>query len=363
MRILIIANARYKGGSSGSDEIFLHFAEHWPVKDITIQSLMLLDYKPFWLCYLHRIAFGIKRALLDKEKYDFVYSASDFWADSLPAFIYKIKGNKWVAGFYLFAPKNNWIYRIMQMTTYDLIKRHADMVIVANPGMYYAFKNKKKTWINGGVDLKWAGLSGEPKVFDAVFCGRIHRTKGIDELIDIWGEVRKWKPDASLALIGDGDLGKKYIMNKLIDKYGSYIGITFYGYMGNERFDIYKKSKIVLYPARFNHFSMMPVEAMACGCPMVAFQLPVIFEMIKSHMIAGCVMASNMLAFSGAVLYLIKEKDDEYEVNYKFDNVAPDFASLSNDAYISAQGFDYKKQSLRVWDDICAVINQEGIGT
>lgn len=352
-KILIIANARYKGGISGSDAIYENFIKYWGC-DFHVQTMLEIDYKSFWLCYAHRILYACIRSFFDFRHYDVVYSASDFLPDTLPAIILRLKGNRWIAGFYLEAFKENRLHLFTQRFVKLMIKKFADMVIVTNPTMYHIFPNKKKTWINGGVDLSLAGLSNEPKIYDAVFCGRIHPSKGIDELIDIWGLVRKQKPDATLAIIGDGDLGIEYIVNR-IGWYnffeGDDLGITLFGYMGNERYDIYKQSKIVLYPTplKYHHFSMAPVEAMACGCPMIAFDLPEM-EYFKSK---GALLCNNITDFVYKILSIIEETDEDKKNKFidEYGN-SKSLKELKYEAFDWAQQFDYKRQVTRVYADI-----------
>lgn len=350
MKVLIIANARYKGGLSGSDAIYDNFIKYWPAKIETWQMLNI-DFKPFAACYFLRIICGIFKALFCFKKYDFVYSASDFLMDSIPALIMKFKGNKWVAGFYLIANQGNYIYFKFQFFVWHWINMYADMVIVSNESMYPAFKEKKKTWINGGIDLTLSGKGEKEKLYDAVFCGRIHPSKGIDELIKIWAAVRKYKPDASLAIIGDGDLGKEYIEKKLLKEYDSYMGIRLFGYLGDERYKIYKQSKIVLYPATWNHFSLAPVEAMACGCPIVTFCLKAVLEMRDRKYIDGMINVDTIESFVHSILYLL-EPDKFGDKLYWTDKKRITYEDFSLAAYESAQFWDYKKQVMRVWDDI-----------
>ncbi len=331
MKVLIIANSRYKGGLSGGDAIYESFKKYWPCQ-FTTWTLEGVDFKPFALCYIWRIWLSCLRSLFERESFDIVYSASDFLPDSLSACLYKITRPKvkWVAGFYLKAFKENPIHYYTQKIVKALIDRFADMVIVTNPTMYYIFPDKKKTWINGGIDLKLAGLSDKPKIYDAVFCGRIHPSKGIDELIHIWKLVREKKPDARLALIGDGDLGTWYIRKKLWPKTADQMGVDLLGYMGNERFDIYKQSKVVLYPTplKYDHFSMAPVEAMACGCEMICFDNPV------NRCMGGLniTMAVDNEMFARFILRYEPWKEVW--------------------AYKYANKFDYEIQSLRVYNDV-----------
>ena len=338
MKVLILANTRFKGGLSGSDAIYESFKKYWPC-EVIVSDLVSLDYRPMFACYLQRIIVGCWRALLDSNKYEFVYSSSDFLPDTIPACIYRLKGQRWVAGFYLNAFKDNPIHYWTQQVVKGIIRWLADMVIVTNPTMFDVFPDKPKTWINGGIELSLAGLSDEPKIYDAVFCGRIHPSKGIDELLEIWDLVRDKLPKARLALIGDGDLGVDYIKHKLFAKHGlnQYNGIDLLGYMGDERYNIYKQSKVVLYPTplKYDHFSMAPVEAMACGCPMICFWNPVNREMREIKDMSDITTATDIENFIECFLFIMK--------GFKFPR---------KNAFNWAQQFDYQKQSLRVWKEI-----------
>jgi glycosyltransferase involved in cell wall biosynthesis len=333
MKILIIANARIKGGLSGGDNIYLNFKRYWKA-DVDVWEMMDINFKPFCLCYLYRIIVSIWRAKRCKKHYDFVYSASDFLMDSLPALVMKRKGNKWVAGFFLFAPKDNRIYLYLQTVAFVLIKRFADMVIVTNPTMFHPFEGKKITWINGGIDISLAGFSDRVKIYDAVFCGRIHPTKGIEELLAIWEFVIKHNPKARLAIIGDGDLGIGYLKNRIAL---NSFGISLLGYMGEERYEIYKKSKVVLYPTpeKYDHFSMAPVEAMACGCPMIAWKTPIMDFFQSVIGMRGAILvepADSINAFAYAILDNIDGKWKENRIK----------------AFDFAKRFNYKQQAENV---------------
>lgn len=290
--ILIIANARIKGGLSGSDNIYEHLANH---TSSTVMSMVDVDFKPFALCYIWKIIRGCWEALWDTASYEYVYSASDFWMDCLPALVHKIKGHKWVAGFYLFAPRDTFIYYWTQKLSFWLIDTFADVVCVTNESMF-TFQ-KPMIAVHGGIDRALAYTAVGPKEYDAVFVGRLHYTKGIDELIRIWGMVLARKPDAKLAIIGDGDTEVEKIRSWKAP------GVDWLGYLGEERFDVYRKSKLVLYPTpdRYSHFSMGPVEAMACGCPMVAFDTDVMRHVRPD----GTMFARTEDQFADFISYLI----------------------------------------------------------
>jgi glycosyltransferase involved in cell wall biosynthesis len=330
MKILIIANAHYKGGMSGSDNIYMNFVKHWPAST-RVWQMQNIDYKPFIICYIHRIILSCLIALLEPQKYSFVYSASDFLMDSLPGFIMKLKGNKWVASMYLYADKKDKIYYHTQNFIVKLLKRYADVVSITNSSMKWRFADKPTVEINGGIDFALAGLSNDKKIYDAVFCSRIHKSKGIDELLKIWALVRAKKPDARLALIGDGDMGLSYIRNKI---WTDNMGIDLLGYMADERYSIYKKSKITLYTATYDHFSVAPVEGMACGCPMVAFNLRV----MKFFEPQGTILCNTIEEFANAILKLLNDRSylrNQGKKAFKWSHI-----------------FDWKKQTMRVYRTI-----------
>ena len=332
MKVLIIANARYKGGLSGSDAIYENFRKYWPC-ETAVSEFIDLDYKPFTICYFDRIVRGCFRALFDTRDFDIVYSASDFLPDVIRAIIYKvIKRKKWTAGYYLNAFRENSVHFYTQKMVKWLINKLADMVIVTNKTMMDIFPDKKKTWINGGIEYSLSIGDNKHKYYDVVFCGRIHSSKGVDGMINIWKLVRDKKPTASLAIIGDGDLGKDYIKKSL----GMCNGVTYLGYMGKERYKIFKQSKIVIYPTplKYDHFSMAPVEAMSCGCPCVSFDTPTIAAMDPK----GWVWVATIQDFANVIVEFINNDDLRIKAGEQ--------------ARQWARQFEYKDQVTRVFNNI-----------
>lgn len=343
-RILIIANARYKGGASGSDKIYESFQKYWPCS-FSFHRVEC-DYKPFIVCYLQRIFVSFCLAIFEPQRFSFVYTSSDFIPDVISGCIFRLRGYKWVAGYFLHAPKENKAHFYTQKICRWLITKFSDMVIVTNPTMYPIFPTKKKTWINGGIDLKLAGLSDEPKIYDAVWCGRIHYTKGVDELIEIWSLVRKEKPTARLALIGDGDLGLDYVRKRIKFHFGNAPnGIDLLGYMGDERYKIYKQSRVVIYPVipKYTHFSMAPIEAMACGCTMNFFRSPVMDFMFNIKIPLPNIW-DRQLNVKQMAKDILRDLDSDHYV----------LGSAQSRDY--AKQFDYEKQSLRVYSEVMSVL-------
>lgn len=229
----------------------------------------------------------------------YLISGSDFWPDSIPAIYYKLKYQEkivWIASFFLFAPKpwnKNFPYKglrkviglfywLSQLPIYFLIKKYADYVLVTSEPDVEKFVTNKRPKskiivIEGGVDnsLSEKFLKSNIKMtkeYDACFVGRLHDQKGVLELIDIWKNVCRKKPAAKLAIIGIGPLTEK-IKDKIMSmKMNDNINLL--GFLdGEKKYDIFKKSKLIVHPAIYDSGGMSAAEGMAWGLPAVGFDL------------------------------------------------------------------------------------------
>jgi glycosyltransferase involved in cell wall biosynthesis len=322
LNITIIANSQTKSDTlSGGDRIFIECAKRWAQKGHNISLITCkegyemcqrYDLKnvnyfiaspnhrlPLYLLYILRVIKGSILALRMKTdlKNTIVYSSSDFWPDSIPAWILKMRFSKvrWVAGFYLFVSNpfsvdspykgrlvlRGLFYYLSQKLVYFLVRRYADMVFVTNELDRWRFIDDRRLTpqrviaVRGGVDIKTPTLISEPerKQFDAVFVGRFHPQKGVLELLDIWRYVCHVRKSAKLAMIGVGELESE--VRAKIKKHGLENNVILFGFKdGVEKLRIFKDSKVVVHPAIYDSGGMAACEAMACGLPGVSFDLP-----------------------------------------------------------------------------------------
>ena len=361
--IHIIANSsaldKKSAALSGGDRIYIEFARRWArrgyqitiylweeglimcrdiynLKEVNFHlwSAKIVQGIPFAVGYVYRIFSGIVNALKLKFSEDaIVYSSSDFWQDSIPAMILKLKNKnvKWIAGFYLFAPKP-WqqdspykgrrfiiglFYYLSQLPVYWIAKRYADMVFVTSELDVEKFITKKRgrnkiAVIRGGVDTgpsteylssdNVTPISG--RKYDACFVGRFHYQKGVLELIDIWKLICQRKPNAKLAMIGVGSLESE-VKNRITELRLNY-NIDLLGFKdGEEKYEVFKQSKIVVHPAIYDSGGMAACEAMAWGLPAVSFDLGA----LKTYYPRGMLKTScfDLDEFAKNVLRLLKD--------------------------------------------------------
>ena len=272
-------------------------------------------YQNLFILYVSRTLKGLMMvSKLQNEKFDFVYSSSDFWPDVIPAFWLKLIKPKttWLAGFYMFAPNpiandspykdenflKGLLYYLTQLPIYFIVKTFADYVLVTSEPDVEKFITSKRPKekiivVQGGVEIieseKYLAdreniISPEKRKYDACFVGRFHYQKGVEELIDIWKRVCNRIPNATLAMIGTGPLEEK-VKRKIIEL-NLNKNINLFGFRdGKEKYGIFKNSKIILHPATYDSGGMAAAEGMAWGLPGVSFDLPALKSYYPKGMI------------------------------------------------------------------------------
>lgn len=361
--IHIIANSsaldKKSAGLSGGDRIYIEFARCWARRGYSIDiylweeglimcrdvynlkgvefhlwSAKIVQSAPFAVGYGYRIFSGIVNALkLEFSEDAIIYSSSDFWQDSIPAMILKLKNKnvKWIAGFYMFAPRF-WqkdspykgkrffiglFYWLTQLPIYWLVKRYADMVFVTSEPDVEKFVTKNRSRdkivvIRGGVDIKPSMeylnsgnvIPKEKRKYDACFVGRFHPQKGVLELIDTWKLVCDKKLKAKLAMVGIGALENE--AKNRIAELGLNDNIDLLGFKdGEEKYEIFEQSKIVVHSATYDSGGMAAAEGMAWGLPGVSFDL----EALRTYYPKGMLKTPcfDLKAFADNIIKLLDD--------------------------------------------------------
>lgn len=356
MNFHIIAIAALGKGLSGSDRIFIEISKKlrekshgvvvyvWEEGYKMCQSQNLKDVKfviwpvgeiqklGFVIIYIFRIINSVFRSFflnLENHSETVIYSASDFWMDSLPCWILKKRFPKvmWVGTFYLAAPNplqgfkekgeithpslKDSLYWLMQKIPYLLIRSSSDLVCLTSEPDINKFPEHKSSGsyfvMKGGADIKKDSDASPTRVYDAVFQGRFHKQKGVIELITIWKKVVEKLPHAKLVLIGDGPLMKDVklkVKKENLEKNVEFIGFLF---DGEKKSKIIKGSKIVVHPAIYDSGGMAPAEAMAFGLPGVCFDL----RALKSYYPKGMLKAKigDIDDFADKIITLLENKE------------------------------------------------------
>ncbi len=255
---------------------------------------------------------------------DTIYVTSDFLPDVVPAFFYKRKAKhaKWVQVIHHLYPNPfirvgnfsaNLFGYFSQQVGFALIKRCADVIIVVNPLMKQQLSQigfrKERIFVNyNGVDFdKIQNFSSSQVVYDGVFLGRLNLSKGVLDLLTIWKDVVLKNPEALLAVIGGGDSKLENILKNAVIEEKLEKNILVLGYLEDKQaFSILKSSQVFVFPSHEEGFGIAILEAMACGLPVVAWDLPVYKPLFPGGILY--VPITHVTEFSSQITHLLQNK-------------------------------------------------------
>jgi glycosyltransferase involved in cell wall biosynthesis len=170
------------------------------------------------------------------------------------------------------------------------------------------------------------------KEYDAIFFARLVPQKGLYELPVIWRLVTEKIPKAKLAIAGIVE-DKKYVddFKEMITKYDLDRNVVFLGELGQKdlRRSI-RASKLTLNPSRLDAYSLATLESLACGVPVVAYDIPAIrYNFGRCDAVFRCPFNDNQDMAEKALLILkeetlrktLEKKAIEYSADYSWPKV------------------------------------------
>lgn len=143
----------------------------------------------------------------------------------------------------------------------------------------------------------------------AVFIGNLELRKGVDVLLDAFEIVRGQVSDARLVLIGAPSFGWDRIAARHADLLSSQ-SVTCAGYVrDDEAAALIGGARVLVYPSRYEGFGLPPLEAMACGTPVIAARSGPLPEVLGPH--ARYVPASDERALADEIARALTSEPDE----------------------------------------------------
>lgn len=140
-----------------------------------------------------------------------------------------------------------------------------------------------------------------------IAAARYSYEKGIDRLLKIWKLVIKKHPDWTLEIYGKTKEGLSY--EKLAEELEIINSVKFLSPVKNIE-ERYNNASIYTMTSRSESFSMVILEAMSCGLPVVAFDCPVgPRALIKNKENGFLIEDGDYFAFANQLIELIENKD------------------------------------------------------
>jgi len=108
--------------------------------------------------------------------------------------------------------------------------------------------------------------------YDACFCGRLVKRKGIYDLIAIWKCVTRRYPNSKLVIVGDGPEYRSLSIG--LKETNLFENIKLTGFVSErDKLQIMKCSKVFIFPSYEEGWGIAVAEAIACGLDVVLYDI------------------------------------------------------------------------------------------
>jgi glycosyltransferase involved in cell wall biosynthesis len=248
------------------------------------QISLLADYSKRFVRSIYQLS--------EIRREDFVYATTDFWFDVLPVvmsrstrklmilhmqaptFAQVLRASRADVDPTRVAALHYWAGQNLSISSFARCKRKR--LLYVHPRMRdnlvaRGYRKEELKYIPFGVDPSPPGAEElVQKAYDIAWIGRVHRQKGIDDLIRTLKHLAAEIPDFKALIIGkvQAELESR-IANAGLEGY-----VTFSGFVSEEeKFRLFRASRVYLMPSRFEGSPRVIGEALVCGVPVVAYDV------------------------------------------------------------------------------------------
>jgi len=175
-----------------------------------------------------------------------------------------------------------------------------------------------------------------------LYVGRLYKGKGLEYLIDAVERLVPDHPSVCLWVAGQGVYIKKikaFIQDRLIRQH-----IIFLGWKDSDALNqLYNKATVYVMPSIVEGFGMTLLEAMACGCPVIATDSGGAVDIIRHNDNGLLVSYGNTAQMAASIGSLITNETRKQRLiqnglatiqNFKWDVIANKLYGVYKDSYI-----------------------------
>jgi glycosyltransferase involved in cell wall biosynthesis len=198
-----------------------------------------------------------------------------------------------------------------------------DQISVIPPGIFT--KNFRNSW----------HLESENTTFKSLYVGRLVSRKRVHLLLDLAKILELSIPNYKLIIVGEGYLKEK--LKKQIQLLNLEKTVSLLGNISHQRLvQLLHNSNVFLFPSVYEGFGISVLEALACGLPVVASEIPAALY-AREHNAGYIVNWHESQEVAKLICSLSKDKDlndtlsnNAFELSAKFDwsNIANNYIKV-----------------------------------
>lgn len=219
-----------------------------------------------------------------QKEYDVIVAASHYVADVVPAiWLHRRNGSsKFIVYHHSGVSAGNrtlvLLRKINDAISVPLIRKYASLVFaitqpIKDSLISSGINDEKILVTENAISKVESSVPPQSVLFDACFVGRLEKGKGIVDLVTIWRTISDEIPAAKLAMIGIGS--DKDLLVSLIKRDHLMKNVVLYGFVDDQKkFEVMQRSKLFVLPSYVDAKPIAFLEAMSCGLPVVAYDLP-----------------------------------------------------------------------------------------
>jgi len=163
--------------------------------------------------------------------------------------------------------------------------------------------------VYNGVDIKEFSFQASPKGY-FLFLGRLIAEKGIEDFLELAGQCEQ----GEFYIAGKGDRRCTELVEKAAKEKKN---IKFFGMVEKGSppwFDLLGQAKAIIMPVRWDEpFGLAPVEAMACGTPVIAYNQGSMPELVQDGLNGLLAKDQKVSGLSEALKTLGALSESEYQ--------------------------------------------------
>jgi glycosyltransferase involved in cell wall biosynthesis len=150
------------------------------------------------------------------------------------------------------------------------------------------------------------------KEFDLVYFARITKDKGIEDLILAIQNIKLWKPDVQVVVIGEGEPDYTDHLIKQCQELNLSTNIYWAGFIPTqiELFRLCSKARICVLPSYYDIIPGTVIESMLLKIPVIAYNVGGIPEINRDQEVIKLVQKGDIIGLSEVICELLKDQDE-----------------------------------------------------